>query len=60
MELVGRSLRDRIVQALVVFLTLLVFQYVQNSIEWGYLVYVAAFVFVFVLLLDVVWARIGT
>ncbi|ELY97884.1 hypothetical protein [Natrialba asiatica] len=60
MELAGRTLRDRIVQALVVFLTFLVFQYFQNSIEWGYLVSVAAFVFVFVLLLDAATARIET
>ncbi|ELZ07029.1 hypothetical protein [Natrialba aegyptia] len=57
MELVGRTLRDRIVQALVVFLTLLVIQYVQNSIEWGYLVSVAALFFVIMIPLDAIRSR---
>ncbi|WP_323172885.1 hypothetical protein [Natrialba sp. PRR66] len=58
MELVGRTLRDRIVQALVVFLTLLVIQYVQNSIEWGYLVSVAALFFVIMIPLDAIRSRL--
>lgn len=57
MELVGRTLRDRIVQALVVFITFLVFQYFQSSIEWGYLLAVATLFFVMMIPFDAIRSR---
>ncbi|ELZ01022.1 hypothetical protein [Natrialba aegyptia] len=44
MEIVGRTVRDRVEQAFVVFIVFLAFDYFQNEIEWfGLLVSVSLF-----------------
>ncbi|AGB15012.1 hypothetical protein Halru_0369 [Halovivax ruber XH-70] len=57
MELVGQTLRDRLVQALVVFAVLLVLGYVRNDIDWVFLGGTTALFFVISLGLDALWAR---
>ncbi|WP_247730907.1 hypothetical protein [Halovivax limisalsi] len=52
MELVGRTLSERIGQALVVFAVFLAFEYYRGEIEWGYLIVAAPLFFVIMIGLD--------
>lgn len=58
MELVDRTLRDRVEQALVVGLVLLAFQYYRGTIDIGYILWVTVLVALIVLGLDLVKQRV--
>lgn len=58
MEIVGRTLRDRVEQALVVFAVFLAFDYYQNDIEWVVLAGSAGLFFVLMIGLDAIRARV--
>ncbi|OIB58523.1 hypothetical protein [Natrialba sp. SSL1] len=59
MELANRTLRDRVVQALVVGLVLLAFQYYRGSIDVGYVLWVSVLVALIVLALDFAKQRVS-
>lgn len=58
MEIVGRTLRDRVEQALVVFVVFLAFDYYQNEIEWAPLVASVALFFVLMIGFDAIRTRV--
>ncbi|ELZ01598.1 hypothetical protein C482_06087 [Natrialba chahannaoensis JCM 10990] len=59
MELANRTLRDRVVQALVVGLVLLAFQYYRGTIDIGYILWVSVLVALIVLALDLAKQRVS-
>ncbi|ELY92787.1 hypothetical protein C483_07462 [Natrialba hulunbeirensis JCM 10989] len=59
MELANRTLRDRVVQALVVGLVLLAFQYYRGAIDIGYILWVSVLVALIVLALDLAKQRVA-
>lgn len=55
MEVVGRTLRERMELALVVFAVFLTFDYVQNDVEWINLLLVVLVFSVVQIGLDAIW-----
>ncbi|QIB75934.1 hypothetical protein GL213_02405 [Halogeometricum borinquense] len=52
MELAGRSIRERVMQALVVFVVFFAYDYLQNAVDWSYLFAATALFFVIMLVID--------
>lgn len=52
MDIEGRSLRERLLQALVVFVILFAYGYVRDAFGWRVPIIVAAFFFVILIAID--------
>lgn len=59
MDIEGRSLRERLLQALLVFVILFAYGYIQEAFEWRVPVIVAAFFFVILIAVDGTRHRLG-